>query len=276
MEERKLSKSALARSLGVSRSSFYYKPKQAFKDAILRDLILTTLVEHTAYGYRRVALSLGIGKNRTHRVMMKFGIKAHVRHKRPKYGRKTSLSGIPNRTQGISPIAPNVIWNGDFTYLHFHGRMVYLATVIDRFTREVIAWQIGLHHTTQLVLDVLEEALRKRETHPYIFHSDQGSEYTSNACIEWIVKNKILPSHSPKAKPWKNGHQESFYDKFKLEFGKASRHETIELLIEAIGRYMHYYNTRRIHSALKMPPRVFYEKEIERLKPQLKSEQEGV
>ena len=274
MEERKISKSALARSLGVSRSSLYYKPKQAFKDNQLREQILHTLIEHTAYGYRRVALALGTGKNRTHRVMMKFGIKAHIRHRRPKYGRKTSVSGIPNRTQGISPIAPNVIWNGDFTYLHFHGRMVYLATVIDRFTREVIAWQIGLHHTTQLVLDVLEEAFRKRENHPYIFHSDQGSEYTANACIEWIIKHKILPSHSPKAKPWKNGHQESFYDKFKLEFGKASRHETIELLIEAIGRYMHYYNTRRIHSALKMPPRVFYEKEMERIKP--KAEQTSV
>jgi transposase InsO family protein len=276
MEEKKISKSALARSLGVSRSSLYYVPIQPIKDDDIRKKILNTLVEHTAYGYRRIAISLGIGKNRIHRVMKKFGIKPHIRHRKPKYGRKTSVSGIPNRTQGISPIAPNVIWNGDFTYLHFHGYMVYLATVIDRFTREVIAWQIGLHHTTKLVLDVLEEALRKRGKHPYIFHSDQGSEYTSNACIEWIVKHKILPSHSPKAKPWKNGHQESFYDKFKLEFGKASRHETIELLTEAIGRYMHYYNTRRIHSALKMPPRVFYEKEMERLKPIPKSEPEGV
>lgn len=267
METKKTSKSALARSLGVSRSSLYYVPKQPVKDISLRDQILTTLNEHPAYGHRRIALDLCVGKNRVNRVMIKFGIKPKVSHRRAKYGRKTSVSGIPNRTQGISPIAPNVIWAGDFTYLHFHGRMVYLATVIDRFTREVLAWQIGLHHTTQLVLDVLEDAVQKRNISPYIFHSDQGSEYTSNTCIGWIIKRKILPSHSPKCKPWKNGHQESFYDKFKLEFGKASRHETIELLIEAIGRYIHYYNTRRIHSALKMPPRTFFEKEMERLKP---------
>lgn len=274
--DKHISKSALARSLGVSRSSLYYIPKQPMKDSLLRDRIVRTLNEHPAYGHRRLAIDLQIGKNRVNRVMVKFGITPRIRHRKPVYGRKTSVSGIPNRTQGISPIEPNVIWVGDFTYLHFHGRIVYLATVIDRFTREVIGWDIGLYHTTHLVLTVLDSAVKKRGKTPYLFHSDQGSEYTSTTCIQWIVDHKILPSHSPKCKPWKNGHQESFYDKFKLEFGKASRHPTIELLIEAIGRYIHYYNTRRIHSALKMPPRVFYEKEMARLTSVKKTEPEGV
>lgn len=275
--DKELSKSALARSLGVSRSSLYYIPKQIIKDTALRDRILDTLNEHPAYGHKRIAIDLGIGKNRALRVMTKFGIKPKIRRRMPKYGRnKSFVAGIPNRTKGISPIAPNVIWVGDFTYLHFHGIIVYLATVIDRYTREVIAWQIGLHHTTQLVVDVLEEAVRKRETHAYIFHSDQGSEYTANACIGWIIKHKILPSHSPKGRPWNNGHQESFYSHFKLEFGKASRHRDIEMLTEAIGRYIYYYNNKRIHSSIKMPPRKFYEKETERLNPQKKTEPEGV
>lgn len=263
--EKKVSKSALARSLGISRGSLYYVPKQILKDNSLKEKILETLEEHPAYGHKRIAIHLDIGKNRALRIMALFGIKPKIRRRMPKYGAKTSLSGIPNRTQGISPVAPNVIWVGDFTYLHFHGSMIYFATVIDRFTREVLAWQVGLHHTTQLVVDVLEDAVTKRGR-PHIFHSDQGSEYTSQACIQWIIDHKILPSHSPKAKPWKNGHQESFFDKFKLEFGKPSRHETIEKLIEAIGRYIHYYNTRRIHTPLKMPPKVFYEKEMQKLK----------
>lgn len=261
MTEKKISKSALARSLGVSRSSLYYIPRQQKKDESIRDQIVSVINEHPAYGHRRVAWTLNIGKNRVNRVMNKFGITPKIKRRKAKYGRNKSVSGIPDRTRGISPIAPDVIWSGDFTYLHFHGTILYLATVIDRYTREVLAWQIGLHHTTRLIIEVFEEALRKRGTHPYIFHSDQGSEYTSSACIEWLVKHKILPSHSPKGKPWKNGHQESFYDKFKLEFGKPSRHENIESLMEAIGRYIHYYNTRRIHSALKMPPKSFYEKE---------------
>jgi putative transposase len=269
--EKKLSKSAIARSLGVSRSSLYYVLRQPLKDIALRDRILTTLNENPAYGHRRIAIDLGTGKNRINRVMLKFGIKPRIGHRRPKYGRNKSVSGILNRTRGICPIAPNVIWDGDFTELYFHGTRLFLATVIDRFTREVLAWQLGLHHTTRLVLDVLEDAHHRRNSKPSIFHSDQGSEYTAHACIQWIVDHKILPSHSPKAKPWNNGHQESFYDKFKLEFGKPSRHQSIEMLIEAIGRYIHYYNTRRIHSALKMPPRKFYEKEIG-----LKTEPEGV
>ena len=260
MSERRLSE-----LLDVSRSTLHYVPKQPLKDQALRDRILTTLNEHPAYGHKRVALDLGIGKNRALRVMKKFGIKPRICHRKPRYGGTMTVVGeLPNRTKGISPIAPNVIWVGDFTYLGFHGKTIYLATVIDRFTREVLGWEIAFHHTTQLVLNVLEEALRKRTT-PYIFHSDQGSEYTSHICIEWIVTHKILPSYSPKGRPWKNGHQESFYDKFKLEFGKTSSYKTIELLIEAVGRYIQYYNTRRIHSALKMPPREFYEKEMERL-----------
>lgn len=258
-----LSKAALARSLGISRSSLYYIAKQGVKDQQLRDRIIEVLGEHPAYGHRRIALELNMGIYRVLRIMRKYGLKPHIMRRVSKYGRKRSLSGIPNRTQGISPIAPDCIWVGDYTELRFHTRRIYLATVIDRYTREVIAWQIGFYHTSQLVIDVLEEALRKRSC-PSIFHSDQGSEYTSHACIEWLVSHNILPSHSPKAKPWKNGHQESFYGRFKLEFGIPSRHKTIELLTEAIGRYIHYYNTRRIHSSLKMPPQAFYIQETNR------------
>jgi putative transposase len=262
--EQPLTKAALARALKVSRSSLYYHPVREARDQQLRDAILDVLAEHPAYGYRRVALSLTVNKKRVQRVIRKYGLAPKIRRRLPRYGRKTSLSGVPNRTAGISPIAPNVIWAGDFTELSFHGTKLYLATVIDRFTREVIAWQLGEHHTTKLILDVLEEAVRKRPCVPTIFHSDQGSEYTAHACIQWIVSHRILPSHSPKAKPWKNGHQESFYGTFKLEFGKPSRHPTVEQLTEAIGRYIHYYNTRRIHSRLKMPPRAFCKLEQER------------
>ncbi|TSD08460.1 MAG: Integrase catalytic region [Parcubacteria group bacterium Greene0714_4] len=256
-----MSKSALARSLGVSRSTLYYVPKQPKKDELLKEHIIHALEEHPAYGHRRLALHLKTNKKRILRVMHKYGIEPRIRRRRPKYGRKTSQSGIPNRIRGICPIAPNVIWAGDFTYLWYAGRNIYLATAIDLFTREVVGWQIGVHHTSQLVIDVLQESLRKRLQTPMIFHSDQGSEYASHACILWLVSHRIKPSHSPKGKPWHNGGQESFYSSFKLEFGKASRFATLESLIEGIGRHIHYYNTERIHSALKMPPREFFERE---------------
>lgn len=117
---------------------------------------------------------------------------------------------------------------------------------------------------------------RKRKATPRIFHSDQGSEYASTACIEWLVKHNILPSHSPKGKPWVNGRQELFFSSFKLEFGKASRFPTLEKLIEGIGQHIFYYNFRRIHSALKMPPKQFCDEWKKTYTPEEKTEPEGV
>lgn len=175
-------------------------------------------------------------------------------------GPESVVGEIPNRMKLVCPIQPNAIWAGDFTHIWFHGRSIYLATIIDTFTREIVAWQMGIHHTTGLVMDVLREAKRKRKTTPQIFHSDQGSEYTATPCLEWLLKEGILPSWSPKGKPWNNGTQESFFRTFKLEFGSPHEYASLETLIEAIGKYMHYYNTQRIHGRLKMPPRTFFKK----------------
>lgn len=251
------SKAALARSLGISRQGLYYVPRKPGQDEALRDILTSIWQKHPAYGHRRLAIHLGVNKKRILRVMHKYKLYPVLRRKRRIYGQMILMAEVPNRIKGLNPDRLNFIWAGDFTYLWYQGRYVYLATVLDLFTREVIGWQIGLHHTTRLVLDVLEEAKRKRGKTPKYFHSDQGSEYASSVCIEWLVSQEILPSHSPKGKPWNNGRQESFFSSFKFEFGKTNTYGTIEKLIEAIGKYIHYYNNERIHGALKMPPQQF-------------------
>ncbi len=256
------SKTALAKSLGVSRSSLYYRPRRPAKDEVVREKILKTLDAHPAYGHRRIAWHLQINKKAVLRVMNLYHIKPTIiRKNRYLRAKATELivTTTPDHLKTICPIMPNAVWVGDFTELWFHNRILFLATVLDAYTREVIGWQIGLHHTASLVIDVLKEAKRKRHATAQFFHSDQGSEYTSHACVNWLVKNSITPSNSPKGKPWRNGKQESFYGRFKLEFGTPGRFETLEQLIEAIGKYVHYYNTERIHSALRTPPRTFFE-----------------
>ncbi len=264
------SKAAQARSLGISRQALYYKPKQEAKDLQFRDDILHLLKIVPDHGHKRLVdafkhhLHRRVGKNRIRRVMKKYHIELTTRQRR--YVKNTDeyrLESIPNRIQHICPIQPDVIWAGDFTYLWFHGRYIYLATVIDLYTREIIGWQIGLHHTTRLIIDVLEEAVERRGTTPIYFHSDQGSEYASHESIEWLMHHRIIPSHSPKGKPWHNGTQESFYHSFKVEFvgiGGVRHARSLEELIERIGKYIHYYNTIRIHGKLHMPPRAFYER----------------
>lgn len=262
MYARMQTKTALARSLGVSRQSLYYVPRRPFKDEVLRDQILRVLDENPGYGHRRIAIELKANRKRIHRVMAKFHIRPTILRGRRKWPKRTAdceIGTTPNHIKAICPIQPDVIWVGDFTELVFHARRIFLATVLDAFTREVIGWQIALHHTTRLVLDVLEEARRKRGGCPTYFHSDQGSEYAANECVQWLVRHGITPSMSPKGKPWNNGKQESFYLTFKTECGAPQRLPSVEALIEAVGRYISYYNSRRIHSALKMPPHVYYE-----------------
>jgi putative transposase len=259
--EGRTSKAALARSLGVSRSSLYYRPRRPAKDEVLREKILTVMADNPAYGSRSVGWALGRNRKPIQRIKQLYHLYPRIRRKGryQRFSREITPAPIPNRLKDLCPIQPDAIWVGDFTHLWFHGRYIYFATVLDYFTREVIAWQLGLHHTSRLVIDVLEEGKRKRETTPQLFHSDQGSEYTSQDCVRWLLHHRIMPSNSPKGKPWTNGRQESFYSSFKLEFGKPSTHPTIEALTEALGRHIHYYNSRRIHSALHMAPRQFCE-----------------
>src|SRR5712691_4639406 len=138
-----------------------------------------------------------------------------------------SASDIPNRIKRTCPVCPSATWVGDFTPFDFYGMWVYLATVIDLYTREVIGYAFGQYHSALLIIDTLEDAKRKRVT-PKIFHSDQGSEYDSVACRAWLLAHRILPSQSEKSSPWQNGHQESFFVRFKKELGDVRRFDDLE------------------------------------------------
>jgi transposase InsO family protein len=260
MPKTKLTKIALAKKLGVSRSSLYYKPKKPPKDEGLRQKILVVMQEHSAYGQRRIALELGWNKKLVKRVMNKFGL-----HPKLKRGKKPNKPDDQNRLEiktenilsRLRPIRPNVVWAGDFTYFYFLGCFWYLATVIDVHTREIIGWHIGNHHTTSLIIEALKDALRRTGKTPQWFHSDQGSEYVSGAYAVLLAAHEIKASFSRKSSPWQNGYQESFYSNFKLELGNISRFRELGEFIEAVHGQINYYNSKRIHTSLRMPPLVF-------------------
>ncbi len=251
----------MARHFGIARSTLYLNARQAAKDQLLLAEVLRVMDLHPHYGHRRLALVLGRSKDTIRRIMVKYGLKSRRRRRRSKYRAYTSPNPpIPNRTKRRSPIMPNAWWAGDFTTLSFRGLAIYVATVIDLYTREIVGWSVGLHHSAQLVIDALEDARRRRRLTPHLFHSDQGSEYDSIACRAWLLAHRILPSHSAKSHPWENGRQESFYGKFKAELEGLYRFASLEDAIAAIHHQIHYYNTLRIHSALKMTPQQFYER----------------
>lgn len=255
------SKSAICSKMAISASSLYYKPKLPTKDLGLKQQIEAVLQEHKAYGYRRIAIHLGINKKRVYRIMKLFGIKTKKCKKRPRFKKnKFAINSSKNLIRDLAINNPNQVWVSDFTYLSYKQRFLYLATVLDAFTREIIAWNISSRHNKELITTTLIDAMDKRNLSPQIFHSDQGSEYRSYDLIDILKSKNIRSSMSKKASPWENGRQESFYQKFKFEIDDFNDYQDQGELIEAVAIQIHYYNHRRIHSALKMPPVAFYER----------------
>ena len=172
----------------------------------------------------------------------------------------------PNLIKDIVPVKPNHIWVSDFTYIWFHDRFVYLATIIDRFTREVLGWNVSLHRNQALTIGALTQALKRSGfSLPEFLHSDQGTPYDALAYLSLAENLGIIISMSHKASPWENPHQESYYSHFKLDLGDPELFATLGELIEAIYQTIDYYNQRRQHSVLKMPPVKFREQYYQRL-----------
>jgi len=254
----KQSKAKLAREMNIPRSSLYYLPKQPKKDLKLKVEIEQVLREHKAYGHKRVALELKINKKRTLRVMKLFNLKPQRKRKAPfkQNDFNQEPMSIDNLISELTIEKQNQVWASDFTYLPYFGKFIYLATVEDLFTREIVGYSISKKHDANLISQALLDALEK-ELKPKIIHSDQGSEYCSQKYLNLLKSLNIRPSMSQKASPWQNGQQESFYSEFKLELGHPECYPTIGELIEAINQQIYYYNNKRIHSALKCPPAIF-------------------
>ena len=250
-------KKELAQELGISRQSLYYKPKLRDKDLKFKAEIERIMLKHKAYGHRRIATVLNVNKKRVLRVMKLFNLKPRKRRKWTKPGDiKQKATNIPNLIAGMIVNSKNEVWVSDFTYIPYQGRFVYLATIEDIYTREVIGWDVSLRHNTELVMQALFNALKNNKA-GVIAHSDQGSEYRSKAYANLLESFNIKQSMSEKGSPWQNGYQESFYSNFKLEFDDPEKYETLGELIEAIAHQIYYYNNERIHTALKCPPTVF-------------------
>lgn len=262
ISQKKLTKTNLAKQLGVCRQSLYYQPLKPIADLTTKMEIEMVLSKHPAYGHKRVALELGVNKKKILRVMKKFGLKPYKRRiKRPwKYGDRNKAPAIyQNLIQGLCPIKPNAVWVSDFTYIRFQGKFIYFATMMDLFTREILGWSISGSHDRVLVIGALNMALDKTKISPQYHHSDQGSEYDSYDYARILEENKVTISMSKKGHPWENGFQESFYSQFKLDLGHPDQYQSWGELIEAIHLQVNYYNRYRIHTSLKTSPVKFRE-----------------
>jgi len=258
---KKVTKTQIARDLGVSRQSLYYKNKKEGRDQELKQQILDVLQSNPAYGYRRIALHLDINKKKAQRIMQKYNIRPYKREVRLRKRLDLRREPIPyqNLIKDSFPIKKGVIYAADFTYIPYKSKYYYLATFMDLYTREIVGWDISNKHDKFLVLKALLNAIYNTDFNlPKIIHSDRGSEYCSKEYLLFLSFFDIRVSMSKKSSPWENGCQESFYSNFKTDLGlEFDRFDTLGEFIEGIHQTIHYYNNERIHTSLKMAPSVF-------------------
>lgn len=255
----KSTKSQLAKQAGCSRSSLYYQKKQPLKDWQLKIKIENALHDHPGYGHKSLADHLKIGKDKILRVMKLFGIKPYRRRSKKAWKKAGKPQMVfPNllKNEKIFPAHPNHIWASDFTEFKWKGRKIYVATILDLFTREIVGFSVMLSHSVSLIAGALLMALWQRPP-PEILHSDQGSEYTSQGYTDLVHLFGIKISMSHVASPWENGYQESFYSHYKVGFGDPNRFESLGELVYAVYQSIRYYNQDRIHSSLKMSPKKY-------------------
>jgi len=253
-------KKLTASELGISRSLLYYDHKQDKRDLATKIKIEEVLRKHPSYGHKRLARHLGMNKKRVLRVMKKYDIKPYRR--RGKKWVKTTATGLdyPNLVKNLTALYPGHIWASDFTYLWYENAWLYVATILDVHTREIVGLAIGRKHDRWLVTQSLLDALR-HHPRPFIIHSDHGSEYKSRDYQSLLAELGVKCSMAEKGCPWENGYQESFYSQFKIELGDPVCFLSLGELTAGIYRQTWYYNNERIHSALKMSPLQFVKKE---------------
>lgn len=207
-------------------------------------------------------MELGINHKRASRVMNKFGIKPPRRRAKKKWITiSTNKHNYINLIKDVVVNRPDFIYVSDLTYIKYQGKFIYLAGVEDIFTREVRSAGIGTKHDSALALSTIKMSMSDKI--PAIFHFDQGLEFMAQDTTNYVEGKGAKVSVSDKGSPWQNGYKESFFGRFKDEFGDPERFDTLGELIAAIYEHIHYYNNARIHTALKMPPAVFRQKYID-------------
>lgn len=233
-----------------------YHPLQPSKDELFVGQIREAHLIHPAYGHRRIALHLKVNHKRAQRVMSMYGIHPPRGRRWTRGITQSAPTSYINLIKTITPSYPSHIWTGDITVITYRGRKLYLIELQDRYTREIVGVSIGLHHDSFLVSHALHMALTNGHPPPVYLHTDKGSENTSEYIVSQLTEHGIQLSVSDTASPWQNP-AESWHSRLKGEFGDPGRFETQGELIAELYAYVRYYNSLRIHTAIKTTPHQF-------------------
>ncbi len=270
--------------LGVSRSGYYRwtkngEPNQTPWDMELREELQNVALEFPYYGYRRLTRELGYrGYHANHKRILRLMRLDNLLCVRKTFKPQTTDSNHhylvhPNLARYLKVTHINQLWVADITYIRLEHEFVYLAMILDKFSRRCIGWQLSRHIDTKLTLDALDRALTNRsgtDLTSLVHHSDQGVQYASKDYINRLTKHGIQPSMSRRGNPYDNAFAESFMKTLKYEevhmkeyLNYNDAYKNIQAFIEEI------YNTKRLHSSISYLSPNEYEKKTTNINPQV-------
>ena len=272
----------MARTLGVSRSGFYAWRERALSPRSLADAALTGRIKviHQAsrgtYGAPRIHAELAdeglqVGRKRVERLMKAAGLSGVSRrksaHTTSRDHRVRPACDLVDRN--FTAEAPDRLWVADITYLPTWAGFLYLAVVLDAFSRRIVGWAMGHSLKTQLVLDALNMAIAQRRPRGVIHHSDQGSQYTSVAFGFRCKEAGVRPSMGSVGDCYDNAMCESFFATLECELLDRRKFQTKAEARMAVFQFIEgWYNPARRHSALGYQSPITFERST---KQQLKS-----
>jgi transposase InsO family protein len=246
---------ALCDWLDVPRSSYYYQPRSG-DDSLFRTALKRVAGEWPTYGYRRLTVQMRreekyvVNGKKVRRYMQLLGLKAKVkRQKRCTTNSQHDFPRYPNLVEGLEIVRPDQVWVADITYIGLRLEFVYLAILLDVFTRCIRGWFLGRSLEQELTLIALKRALQNHV--PEIHHSDQGVQYAATAYVEALQAHAVAISMAEIGQAWQNGYAERFMKTIKEEEVDLSDYQDYEDAYRQMGRFLDdVYMYKRIHSSL--------------------------
>ena len=240
--------------LDLPRSSAYYEPRPKEERPLLEALI-EVAGQWPTYGYRRLTKQLQreghiVNAKRVRRLMHELGIMGKAREKKP----RTTDSGhayprYPNLVEGLEVTRPNEVWVADITYIRLRKEFVYLAVLMDVFTRCIRGWHLGRGLDQELTLVALKRAFEQGR--PEIHHSDQGVQYAATGYVALLTDGAVKISMANVGEPEENGYAERLMRTIKEEEVDLTEYEDFGAAQRGLGRFLDdVYNRKRIHSSL--------------------------
>jgi putative transposase len=256
--------------MNLARSSFYYRrgAECVTNETELIDRIEAICLEFPRYGYRRVTAELKrqrlfVNHKKVLRLMRQSDLLCRIKRRWVKTtDSKHAFPSYPNLVKDMLISRLNQVWLSDITYIRIRTGFVYLAAILDAFSRRVIGYAISARLDASLTLEALKMAIASRKTGPgVIHHSDQGVQYASSEYVEALKGSGFLISMARRGNPYDNATMESFFKTLKQEEVYLYEYETIDDVLARLPHFLEeVYNHKRLHSALGyIPPDEFEE-----------------